>query len=266
MRCGGIVLLVVVVVLSSCSGLPMSSLSMLRSSSRVAPLMSRLWLGAGAGSLKPSPSRLGLSSTVTRCLRMCSPSLTMGEGSHGDFPQPVVPAAAAGDMEEHCVEVEVASPAAMEALGAVLGEGCGEGDVILLHGDLGSGKTCFSRGFIRACIEDPTAAVTSPSYLLDNTFDTPDGELILHHMDLYRLAGPSDLRILGIPEVFSNTACLIEWPDRLGDLTPEERLDVTIDVLGEMKRKVTLLGRGDLWVDAISKVLEGWQWEEEDGS
>ncbi|CAM9109504.1 unnamed protein product [Choristocarpus tenellus] len=112
----------------------------------------------------------------------------------------------------------------MEKIGAILGEDSQEGDTILLSGDLGTGKTCFARGFIRARVGEPSLPVTSPSYLLDNTYKTEGGDLIIHHMDLYRLSGASDLHILDIPEVLQSSICLIEWPCRLGSLLPETRL------------------------------------------
>ncbi|CAN0562013.1 unnamed protein product, partial [Ectocarpus sp. 12 AP-2014] len=67
-------------------------------------------------------------------------------------------------------------------------------------------------------------AVTSPSYLLDNTYEVADEDLTLHHMDLYRLQGGTDLRVLGIPGVFETCVCLVEWPDRLGATQPVNRL------------------------------------------
>lgn len=79
-------------------------------------------------------------------------------------------------------------------LGWQMGERLTIGDVLLLQGDLGAGKTCFSRGVIRRKLNDPNLRVTSPSYLLDNSydyFDDNDGEgderRCIHHMDLFRL-------------------------------------------------------------------------------
>ena len=71
--------------------------------------------------------------------------------------------------------VRVGSPEAMESLGADLARRTGAGDTVCLHGDVGAGKTCFARGFIRARTEDPGLRVTSPSYLLDNSYEADDG-------------------------------------------------------------------------------------------
>ncbi|CAM9766306.1 unnamed protein product, partial [Ascophyllum nodosum] len=88
---------------------------------------------------------------------------------------------------------------------------------------LGTGKTCFARGFIRARV-DANIAVTSPTYLLDNTYKVQDQDLTIHHMDLYRLCDSRDLGVVDIPRVLETSICLIEWPDRLGATKPRNRL------------------------------------------
>eukprot|EP00903_Cladosiphon_okamuranus_P017126 g15778.t1 len=130
----------------------------------------------------------------------------------------------------------------MEQAGAFFGADTEGGDTVLLHGDLGTGKTCFARGFIRARVGNPCLAVTSPSYLLDNTYKVDD--ITLHHMDLYRLQGGADLRVLDIPGVLETSVCLIEWPDRLGEARPENRLDVHLKAANEDERIVTFTGHG----------------------
>ncbi|KAG5185972.1 hypothetical protein JKP88DRAFT_236223 [Tribonema minus] len=145
----------------------------------------------------------------------------------------------------------IRSPESMEQLGQLLARGAEAGDVILLIGDLGTGKTCFSRGFIRECAEDPDLLVTSPSYLLDNTYEATDGTMV-HHMDLYRLSGADDLHVLNIPEILSTSVCLVEWPDRLQHLTPSVRLEVRISATSGDCRFVELVGHGEWWQEAVS--------------
>jgi tRNA threonylcarbamoyl adenosine modification protein YjeE len=109
---------------------------------------------------------------------------------------------------------------------------------VLHAGDLGAGKTTLSRGIVRGKFEDDDMIVTSPSYLLDNTYNYGPQEHI-HHMDLYRLpVGYPDLGILGIPSIFSTAVCIIEWPDRIPpDLLPKSFLDVQISIpAGNMRR------------------------------
>jgi len=109
-----------------------------------------------------------------------------------------------------------------------------QADLILLDGDLGAGKTALSRGFIQTALGDFDLQVTSPTYLLSNSYRTLDGPNI-HHMDLYRLTGTttSELRPLNLQYVFENCVALMEWPERLGDLRnqlPAERLEIAMSI------------------------------------
>ena len=132
----------------------------------------------------------------------------------------------------------------MELLGCQVSKLLNIGDTIFLRGDLGAGKTTFSRGFIREKMNDPEMIVTSPSYLLDNTYPLPyddNGDNgILHHMDLYRLPKGFDPSLLGIPSIYENSLCLIEWPERLIIDKPESLIDIEILIKENEKRVFTL--------------------------
>lgn len=126
--------------------------------------------------------------------------------------------------------VNLPIPHATERLGTLLGASPLPGSVILLHGDLGAGKTSFARGFVRAAVRNPSVEVTSPTFLLANEYPVPDeGDLKVFHMDLWRLKDASSRSIVDFDDVFENHVSLIEWPDRLGTITPAERLDVTLE-------------------------------------
>ena len=88
------------------------------------------------------------------------------------------------------------------------------GDIVLLQGDLGAGKTTFSRGLITSMCGE--VDVPSPTYTLVQTYDAPT--LSIWHFDLYRLDAPEDIWELGIEEAFEHGACLIEWPERIKTL------------------------------------------------
>jgi tRNA threonylcarbamoyladenosine biosynthesis protein TsaE len=111
------------------------------------------------------------------------------------------------------------------------------GDVILLSGDLGAGKTTLARGLIQAVCGP--VEVPSPTYTLVQTYHATIGDI--WHCDLYRLEKPEDAYELGLDEAFDEAICLIEWPDRLGDIAPSgaKTLDIQFDGDG---RRATLSG------------------------
>jgi tRNA threonylcarbamoyladenosine biosynthesis protein TsaE len=116
------------------------------------------------------------------------------------------------------------------ALGRRLGECIGAGDVICLTGSLGAGKTTLSRGAIEAWTGYPDEA-PSPTYTLVQTYEGAKGEL--WHVDLFRLGRPHEVWELGLEDAFVSAACLIEWPERLEDGLPPDRLDIQLSTQGE---------------------------------
>lgn len=95
------------------------------------------------------------------------------------------------------------------------------GDVLLLEGEIGAGKSAFCRACIRALC-GPDTEVPSPTFTLVQIYDHPGGEI--WHADLYRLSDPQETIELGLLDAFENAICLIEWPDRLADLRPQNAL------------------------------------------
>lgn len=88
------------------------------------------------------------------------------------------------------------------------------GDLLLLEGELGVGKTAFSRALIRVLSADDTLLVPSPTFNLVQVYETPRGKV--WHVDLYRLTAEDNLQELGLNEAFADAICLVEWPNRLG--------------------------------------------------
>ncbi len=104
------------------------------------------------------------------------------------------------------------------------------GDVLLLSGPIGAGKTHFARALIRAQM-GAGIEVPSPTFTLIQTYEGAGPEI--WHADLYRLSHPDEVIELGLEAAFSKAICLIEWPDRLGDLRPHHALTLTFIPDGE---------------------------------
>lgn len=121
--------------------------------------------------------------------------------------------------------------------------------VICLNGELGSGKTIFTKGFAGALgIQEN---VTSPTF---NIIKEYDGELPLYHMDVYRLDGNADG--VGIEEYFSKDGVvIIEWANTIKDILPEERLDIKFKVAGENSRILLVTPHGKQYEELCEAVL-----------
>ena len=128
----------------------------------------------------------------------------------------------------------LADPAATEAAGRALGAMLREGDVVLLSGDLGAGKTSFARGVLAALGLE--GEVASPTFTIVLTYDPPEVRLPLWHVDLYRIEDEDELEELGLDEATDGGALLIEWPDRLGARGWPGALALSIAPEGEGRR------------------------------
>ena len=111
------------------------------------------------------------------------------------------------------------------ALGQWLAARLVAGDVVLLSGAIGAGKTHLARAIIQSrlgCYED----VPSPTFTLVQTYNAPD--IDIWHADLYRLVHPDEVLELGLDEAFQTAICLIEWPERMGNFLPVNAIAVTM--------------------------------------
>jgi tRNA threonylcarbamoyladenosine biosynthesis protein TsaE len=115
--------------------------------------------------------------------------------------------------------------AATAALAVRISALAAPGDIIALKGDLGTGKTTFARAFIRAR-SNHDEEVPSPTFTLVQLYEFEP--TTIWHFDLYRLRFPEEAWELGIEEAFSEGISLIEWPERLGPLLPDRRLEITL--------------------------------------
>ncbi len=152
------------------------------------------------------------------------------------------------------------------AIGARMGRRLRPGDLVLLHGDLGAGKTTLAQGIARGLeVAEP---VQSPTFTLVNEHEgrTPDERPIrLYHLDLYRLAGDdAELDSFGFDDYLAppDGVALVEWPERAAARLPEIYLLVRLEAMGEGKRRLKIgsippAGRYAAWLGELRQELAG---------
>lgn len=123
------------------------------------------------------------------------------------------------------------------------------GDVVLLKGTLGAGKSEFARAIIQARMGD-AIDVPSPTFTLVQTYETPG--LQLAHADLYRIRDIGELAELGLDEAMEHGAVLVEWPERADGLWPGSRLEIDLSISGDgPERNVQITGFDD-WAPRVA--------------
>lgn len=145
------------------------------------------------------------------------------------------------------VVLESHSPDQTRALGERLGRSLAVGDVLLLSGELGAGKTLFVQGLARGLgFEGP---VSSKSFVIMGEYA---GRQKLYHADLYRLDDPAQVQDLALDEMTSDGVLAVEWPERAGDVLPDEGLHVRFEVTSEETRRLHVEPRGEraIWLAA----------------
>lgn len=124
------------------------------------------------------------------------------------------------------------------------------GDVITLEGDLGAGKTTFTKGIAKGL--GVKRAVTSPTFMIIKEYD---GELPLYHMDAYRLEHSDE--DIGFDEYFyGDGISVVEWASFIEDYLPEERLMVKIELVNTEKRKLTMIPKGKKFEKVLLRLKE----------
>jgi tRNA threonylcarbamoyladenosine biosynthesis protein TsaE len=121
--------------------------------------------------------------------------------------------------------IETNSEAETLEFGRKLGQNATAGDIFCLNGDLGVGKTVFTKGFALGLGIDEH--ITSPTFTIVNQYE---GKLPFYHFDVYRIADPDEMYNIGYEEYFfGEGVCLIEWAELIDDLIPEDALQITIE-------------------------------------
>ena len=114
----------------------------------------------------------------------------------------------------------------------------GDKKILALHGQMGAGKTTFTHAFCDAL--GVTDVVNSPTFSIINQYQTNDGEII-YHLDLYRLKDEEEAINAGVEDcLYSGNICLVEWPERIPTIFPEDTLHIKLEVLNATQRKISL--------------------------
>ena len=144
------------------------------------------------------------------------------------------------------MSIDLPDEAATVALGGRIASILTQGDVVLLTGELGAGKTALARAILRAL--GVTEHVPSPTFTLVQAYET--SALVVRHFDLYRIEAANELDELGLEDALSEGAALIEWPERAAGRLPPDALQVDLTVAGETLRRARLTGPAQ-WKEAL---------------
>ncbi|MCL0034468.1 tRNA (adenosine(37)-N6)-threonylcarbamoyltransferase complex ATPase subunit type 1 TsaE [Dehalococcoidia bacterium] len=152
------------------------------------------------------------------------------------------------------IELVTRSPEETQRIGADIGERAEIGDLILLVGNLGAGKTCFTQGVARGLgLADYTS---SPSFVLVKEYQ---GRLNLYHIDFYRLDDIREIAELGMSDYLNRDGiCVVEWADRALDLLPEEHLLIKFEHLAVNERRLRFEPRGQRYIRLVKELKERW--------
>jgi tRNA threonylcarbamoyladenosine biosynthesis protein TsaE len=140
-------------------------------------------------------------------------------------------------------QVTLPDEAATAALGAKIAAVLRPGWAVCLSGDLGAGKSTLARALIRA-LTTPDEEVPSPTFTLVQTYE---GALPVSHFDLYRLSSPEEAWEIGFDEALDTGAVVVEWPQRLGDRQPVDRLDIEIARSADGEARVATITPHGAW-------------------
>ena len=147
------------------------------------------------------------------------------------------------------LKTETATRNFAHELGAVLAIG----DIVLLRGDIGAGKSFIARGVIQSLQEFPED-IPSPTFTLVQTYETFVGEV--WHADLYRLSSVVEVEELGLLQAFDSAICLIEWPDILGSFIPGKALQIDIAYAFQSEgRQIALHYEERFWSKRLEEIV-----------
>ena len=140
-------------------------------------------------------------------------------------------------------EIITHSPEETLEFGRVLAQQLRPPSLVLLEGELGSGKTTLAKGIVAGLGAGREEEVTSPSFTLVHEYGR---ECKVYHVDLYRIEAPQELATLGLEDLFGSEAIVVvEWGEKLGDNAPTPRIRVQLEYLGSEERRITVESSAD---------------------
>lgn len=156
-------------------------------------------------------------------------------------------------IDSHTLEVKSHSPEQTRELGVRLGKSLQTGDMLCLQGELGAGKTTFVQGIAQGW--GSLDSVSSPTFILVNMYRRSDGSQ-LFHMDAYRLDSTGEAEELDLDSMLAEGALIVEWPERMQSLVPDECLWVEFTQSGEEEREMKFNARGKRY-EALLDLIRG---------
>jgi len=160
-------------------------------------------------------------------------------------------------LDEHTFEFFSRSPGQTRRIGMRLGGVLEPGDLVCLQGELGAGKTTLVQGMAQGW--GSLDAVSSPTFVLVNEYRRSDGHR-LFHMDAYRLESGAEAAELDIDWMLAEGALVIEWPERVQDILPDEALKIYLDAVAEEQRQMRFNAHGyryDRILSALQRTMFG---------
>jgi tRNA threonylcarbamoyladenosine biosynthesis protein TsaE len=165
-----------------------------------------------------------------------------------EYNSPVMPI-----LDSHTIEFFSRSPEQTRRIGMRLGSEIKAGDVICLQGNLGAGKTTFVQGLAQGWGSQDS--VSSPTFIIVNLYRRANGDQ-LFHLDTYRLESIPEAEELDLDSMLAEGALVIEWPERLGHLIPDERLWINLDHIQEEHRQMRFNSNGKRYDELLDDIRQ----------
>lgn len=156
-------------------------------------------------------------------------------------------------LDKYSLEFFSRSPEQTRRIGMRLGSALKKGDVLCLQGELGAGKTTFVQGIAQGW--GSLDSVSSPTFIIVNIYRRTDGAQ-LFHLDTYRLESQPEAEELDIDSMLSEGILIVEWPERLGNLIPEERLWIKLDHITDEQRQMLFNAKGERYEDLLDGIRQ----------